>query len=176
MGSLSDKSLSSDPEIRLASNSDPSSSQKSSIIVSSCIESVSEQRSISTLSTTGLGLVVRSSVRRGLTKSPPSSSKIVLEGPLFILGRSKVLSDSAPSLRLLTLPLLAASSVCLADRPKLVLSLFLFLPKSCSSGKSSSSESTTMRLPLTMAANNSKLGNANGDNYSRGEMLSVVCL
>lgn len=114
--SSSEKSLSSDPEILLASKSDPSSSQKSSMIVSSWIESVSEQRSISTLLTTCLGLMVRSSVRRGLAKSSPSSSKIVREEPLSILGRSNVLSDSAPSLRRLTVPLLVESSVCDADR------------------------------------------------------------
>lgn len=173
--SSSEKSLSSDPEILLASKSDPSSSQKSSMTVSSCIESVSEQRSTSTLLTTGLGLVFRSSVRLGLMESSPSSSKIVPEGTLSILGRSKVLSDSAPSLRRLTVPFPAESSVCVAERPNLLLFSFIFLPKSCSSGKSSSSESTTMRLPLAMAANPSKLEHTSGNNYIKSEMLNAAC-
>lgn len=170
-----EKSLSSDPEILLASKSDPSSSQKSSMMVSSCIESVSEQRSISTLLTTGLGLVFRSSVRLGLMESSPSSSKIVLDGPLTILGRSKVSSDRAPSLRRLTVAFPVESSVCVAERPKFLLSSFLFLPKSCSSGKSSSSESTTMRLPLAMAANPSKPENGNRNYYIKSEMLNAAC-
>jgi hypothetical protein len=153
-GSSSDESASSEPETLLASKSDPSSSQKSSMNVSSCIESASEVDPSSALLTTGLGLVILSSVRRGLAVSP-SSSKMVHEGALSILGRSKVWSDSAPSLRLLTVPLLETSSGCDAGWPKSLLCPceLLFLPRSCSSEKSSSSESNTMRLALAMAVN-----------------------